>query len=469
MRIVSTIRLALLFVLLLSLPINATAEWKEQVLYSFQGGSSDGATPVGRVVFDKAGNLYGATTDGGGKCAPAQCGVVFQLTPPAKKGASWTETVLYIFKGIYQGTTDGSLPAGGLLIDSAGNLYGTTAYGGTGSCVLLGTKVGCGTVYELSPPAQQGDSWTETVLYSFQSGKDGYLPLGDLTFDAAGNLYGATEYGGGYGSCNAPYYQYCGTVFELNPPKQKGGAWAEKVLSSFKGVDAGKSIGDGANPNGGLVFDSKGAIYGTTYFGGDNQQGTCEGGAGGTGCGIVFKLEQPAKQGGSWIRKILYRFQAGANDGANPAAGVTLGKNGNLYGTTSDGPQNEYGTIFEVTQVSAISQGLAERLLYRFQDSHDGAYPMAGVVADASGNLYGTDVGSSIAPDGVVFRLKPLSGRSEAWKESEIYTFTGAPDGRHPTAPLVFAGKDSIFSTTEWGGAGRACQGGCGTIFQLVR
>jgi hypothetical protein len=172
----------------------ASAEWKENVLYSFQGGPTDGALPVGKMVFDSKGNLYGATTQGGGECPPAQCGAVFELTPPAKNGDPWTETVLHIFKGIYNGNPlDGNVPAGGLVIDSAGNLYGTTGYGGTGSCVLSGTKVGCGTVYELSPPTQQGGTWTETVLYSFQSGKDGYLPWGDLIFDAKGNLYGATE------------------------------------------------------------------------------------------------------------------------------------------------------------------------------------------------------------------------------------------------------------------------------------
>ncbi len=146
--------MAVRLLLLCTLVSTASAEWKEKVLYSFQGGANDGASPAGGVVFDKAGNLYGATTDGGGECPPAQCGIVFQLAPPVKKGDPWTENVIHIFEG--NGSGDGNTPAGSVILDSAGNLYGTTGYGGTGNCVLLGTKVGCGTVYELSPPRQKG-------------------------------------------------------------------------------------------------------------------------------------------------------------------------------------------------------------------------------------------------------------------------------------------------------------------------
>jgi hypothetical protein len=239
---------------ILALAVNASAEWKEKVLYSFQGGT-DGAIPAGAVVFDKAGNLYGATGDGGASTCdgPGQCGTVYQLAPPATKGGAWTETVLYIFKGHAQ--NDGATPEGGLVIDQAGNLYGTTGYGGSGSCTLLGGAVGCGTVYELSPPAKQGDPWTETVLYSFQGGNDGFVGFGDLVFDKAGNLYGATLFGGGKGTtCDSLYGGQCGTVFKLSPPKAKGGKWTEKVLHTFKGIAAGAHFGDGASPNGGLVL-----------------------------------------------------------------------------------------------------------------------------------------------------------------------------------------------------------------------
>lgn len=167
----------------------ASAQWNEQVLYSFQNGT-DGSTPTGSLVFDRAGNLYGATQDGGSSTclSPGACGTVYELTPPTQTGGAWTETVLYVFKGYAYG--DGATPEGGLVIDDAGNLYGVTGYGGTGPCLLLGGPVGCGTVYELSPPAQPGGPWTEAVLYSFQGGNDGFVAFGDLAFDNAGNLYG---------------------------------------------------------------------------------------------------------------------------------------------------------------------------------------------------------------------------------------------------------------------------------------
>ena len=189
----------LLFALVLMFASSASAEWKEKVLYSFQGGT-DGAFPAGGVVFDKIGNLYGATQQGGGtNCSPmAACGTVYQLSPPAHQGDPWTETLLHVFKGKQH--NDGEFPSGGVIADALGNIYGTSSYGGTGDCVLLGIKGGCGTVFELSPPQSKDGQWTYTVLYSFKGGKDGYLPFGDLVFDAAGNLYGATYFGGGKGT-----------------------------------------------------------------------------------------------------------------------------------------------------------------------------------------------------------------------------------------------------------------------------
>ena len=317
------VRVCLLLAVTLLAP-TASAEWKEKVLYSFQGGSNDGSLPVGGVVFDKQGNLYGATMNGG---------MVYQLAPPAKQGGTWTETVLYVFQGNTSG--DGATPEGGLVIDGAGNLYGTTAYGGTGNCVLLGILVGCGTVYEVSPPKQKGGPWIETVLYSFPTAKEGYFPWGDLVFDSSGNLYGATEFGGGFGTACNGFYQYCGAVFELSPPKTKGSKWKEKVLHGFK---SGK---DGANPNGGLVFDSKGIIYGTTYAGG-TQGCTYQGFA---GCGTAFKLEPPSRKGGAWTEKQLHVF-TGGSDGANPAGSLVFGSKGSLYGTAQGGNSSGGGIVF---------------------------------------------------------------------------------------------------------------------------
>jgi hypothetical protein len=426
----------------------SAAEWKEKVLYSFQGGSTDGALPAGGVVFDAAGNLYGATTQGFGFCPPAQCGSVFQLAPPAKKGDPWTETVLHVFTGNSNG--DGDTPAGGLVMDSLGNLYGTTAYGGTGDCILLGTKVGCGIVYEMTPPQTKGGKWTETVLHSFSTSKQGYLPNGNLVFDSAGNLYGATMFGGGYGTTCNKFYQYCGAVFELSPPKTKGGKWTEKVLHGFRGGT------DGANPNGGLVLDSKGAIYGTT-FGGGNESGQCGSG----GCGTAFELRPPATKSGFWTEKILSRFQP--QDGANPAAGVVFGRDGKLFGTASAGATNGNGDVFDLAAPTGGRGPWKETVLYHF-GGNDGTSPRGTPLFDAIGNLYGAALGGG-THGGVVFRLKPPR-RGNSWPITVLYNLKGSPDGDHPTAALIFDGKGNLYSTTEWGGTGQSCQGGCGTVFE---
>jgi uncharacterized repeat protein (TIGR03803 family) len=394
---------------ILALAAPASAEWKEKVLYSFQGGANDGFVPAGGVVFDKQGNLYGATTGGGpASCAPvgSECGTVFQLSPNAK--GKWTETVIYRFQG--EASQDGSVPNGGLIIDATGNLYGVTAYGGTGDCFLLGVRAGCGTVYEVSPPKQKGGAWTETILYSFPTSRQGYLPNGDLVFDSAGNLYGATAFGGTKGTtCDSFYGGQCGVVFKLNPPKTKSGKWTEKLLYQFAGVQAGHSFGDGANPNGGLVLDSKGAVYGTTYYGGNNVKGQCQGGTSGTGCGVVFELTPPSQNGGKWTRKVLHQFDG--KDGANSSAGVVFDRHGNLYGTTVGGPGGN-GLIFQLTKPSGQGHSWPGTVLHTFTDGNDGANPMAGLIFGASGDLYGTAYrGSGGSQYGDVFRLKPPSER----------------------------------------------------------
>jgi len=445
----------LLFALVLALVATASAEWKEKVLYSFQGGT-DGQLPVGSIVFDSAGNLYGATTQGGAtNCSPlADCGTVFQLTPPAKEGDPWTETVLYTFKGAKY--RDGDAPAGGLLIDSQGNLYGTTAYGGTGDCVLLGVKGGCGTLYELSPPSEKGDAWTETILYSFPTAKQGYLPNGDLVFDGAGNLYGATEYGGTEGTtCDGFYGGQCGVVFELSPPKTKGGKWTEKVLHSFA------SGTDGANPNGGLVLDGKGAVYGTT-FGGGTEGGECGSG----GCGTAFGLKPPTRKGGTWAEKQLHVFNV-VSDGANPNAGFVFGKTGNLFGTVYAGGTNGDGAVFELVGPNGGRGSWRATVLYRFGDGKTGENPAAGLAIDTNGDLCGTTyVGNPFY--GTVFKLKPPSRTDGAWTFGTLYGFTGVPDGAQPAAKLISDKHGNYYSTTTQGGSGTGCGfAGCGTVFEV--
>ena len=444
-------RLLIFALSLFTLAGHASAEWKEKVLYSFQGGA-DGAAPVGGVVFGPDGTLYGATQFGGAdNCSPmAACGTVYQLTP--QKDGLWAETVLYVFKG--KAFNDGEYPEGGLIADSSGNLYGTTAYGGSGNCVLAGSAAGCGTVFELSPPQQKGQAWTETILYSFPTAKQGYVPAGDLVFDASGNLYGSTIFGGGKGTTCDPFYQFCGAVFRLIAPRTKNGKWTERVLHSFAGGS------DGAEPNGNLVLDSAGAVYGTTSFGGNEGCKTDSG----IGCGTAFELKPPTKTSGAWTQEILHRF-AEINDGATPSGGLIFDAAGALYGTTFSG-SNVDGTIFKLTPTAAPATRWEETLLYTYANcgGNQGCSP-SGLVFDNSGGLFGgAEVGRYHA--GLIFSLKADNG-SHSWQYNVEYSFPGPPGGAGPVYAFVFNSLGGLFGATVSGGTGQECQNGCGAVIEL--
>jgi uncharacterized repeat protein (TIGR03803 family) len=300
--------------------------WTESVLHSFTGGV-DGGEPGSGVIMDNLGRLYGTTQFGGKE----RVGVVFRLTPPSKLGGAWTETVLYNFTG----GSDGSAPTG-LIFDNAGALYATTTGGGDFLCI---NDSGCGTVFKLSPPSSGSGAWTETVLYAFKGTTDGALPAAGLIFDSAGALYGTTEDGGDL-SCFDGHG--CGTVFKLTPPSTQGGTWTESVLYAFTGGS------DGFYPEASLIFDSTGALYGTTTYGGGASCNTRD-----DGCGIAFKLTPPSAGGGSWTETILHTF-TGINDGSYPVAPLALFGT-SLYGTTYEGIGDCFGgvgcgTVFEITQ-----------------------------------------------------------------------------------------------------------------------
>jgi uncharacterized repeat protein (TIGR03803 family) len=272
---------------------NPDGTWTETVLHSFAG--TDGGGPYAGLIFDATGNLYG-TTEGGGA---GDYGVVYKLSP--NPDGTWTESVLHSFTG-----ADGWFPYAGLIFDSAGNLYGTTYYGGGTGC-----GYGCGAVYKPAP--NPDGTWTETVLHSFM-GTDGRNPYGGLISDASGNLYGTTQYGG----ASAGY----GVVFKLAP--NVDGTWTETVLHNFMGTD-------GYGPLAGLVFDAIGNLYGTAQGGGAD------------GNGVVFKLVP--NQDGAWSESVLHTF---SGTGKNPEAPVIFDPAGNLYGTASAG-NNNYGLAFEIT------------------------------------------------------------------------------------------------------------------------
>jgi uncharacterized repeat protein (TIGR03803 family) len=297
-------------------PATQGGAWTENVLYSFKG-LSDGASPFGGVVFDRAGNLYG-TTDGNFE---STYGTIYQLSPPAAQGGTWTETVLYNF----QGSFDGCGPQGKLAFGANGTLLGTTVQcGGTqNSCFF-----GCGTVFQLFPPAVTGGAWTERTIYHFQGGADGSEPQNGLAGDGKGNFYGATQVGG---ACNGG--AECGTVFKLAFAK---GKWTESVLYTFTGGS------DGETPRGGVVVGKSGNLYGTANYGGDAN---CD-------CGTVFQLTPPSTQGGSWTETTLHSF-TGVPDGSSPTSALVFSKGTSLYGTTSIGGECKgntagCGAVFQV-------------------------------------------------------------------------------------------------------------------------
>jgi uncharacterized repeat protein (TIGR03803 family) len=211
--------------------------WTQKILHDFNSNDGDGFFPTAALIFDAAGDLYGTTYNGGtgANCDYEGCGTVFELMP--QSGGTWAEKILHSFN--FDGR-DGIFPIAGLIFGASGNIYGTTTEGGT-------YNPDAGTVFELTP---KPGGWTEKVVHSFGSGKDGFDPFGGLITDAAGNLYGTTATDGGLGY---------GTVFELSP--RSGGGWTEKVLHRFTGYD-------GASPGAALIFDTAGDLYGTTFQGG---------------------------------------------------------------------------------------------------------------------------------------------------------------------------------------------------------
>jgi uncharacterized repeat protein (TIGR03803 family) len=320
------------------------------------------------LVRDAAGNLYGTTLGGGA----AKSGTVFKLDTDGR------ETVLHSFTGA---AGDGSNPYAGLILDAAGNLYGTTVYSGDLAC---DPPYGCGTVFKLDAAG------TETVLYRFtRTGGDGALPYGGLVRDAAGNLYGTTA-GGGDLSCGDG--DGCGIVFKVDSTGK------ETVLHIFTGTG-----GDGSDPFDALILDAAGNLYGTTSAGGNGSP--CPYGS--RSCGTVFKLDTTGKE------TVLHNFSG--LDGAGPFAGLIRDSAGNFYGTTEFGGDMSCsilgtpgcGTVFKLDTAGTLT------VLHSFTGS-DGANPISGLIRDAADNFYGTTEFGGDLPTcdsdpgcGVVFKLKP--------------------------------------------------------------
>lgn len=291
------------------------------------------------MLFDRVGNLYGTASGGGAD----GYGVVFELSPV---GTRWTETVLYSFAG--------TNPVSGLVMDKAGNLYGTA----------LDPDASDGTVFELSP---SGGAWTEQEIYSFGIAT-GYFATAGLIMDATGNIFGGSGL----------------QVFELSP--NGDGGWEGMAIHNFP--DSPK---DGELAFGNLVLDNAGNLYGTTELGGTKNFGT------------VYRLSPP--KNGKWTETILHSFQGGATDGNDPFGGIVFDAAGNIFGNTVSGGKFDDGTVFEL--VAPVGNGNYKgKLLWSF-DGLDGENPTGSLVLNGTGHLYGTtDLGGS-SNAGAVFELAP--------------------------------------------------------------
>ncbi len=411
---------AVLSALLLIAALPAQAQ-TETVLYNFNYGPDNGGPlgdgPGSRLTFDRAGNLYGTTAGGG-----LGYGTVFELSP---NGGSWNETVLYSFTG----GADGAYPMNSYVIfDSAGNLYGTTEWGGANTCLPDYVANGCGVVFELSPV---GTSWTETVLYNFTSDVT-FHPENGLIMDQAGNLYGVTEanwiYKGG------DYWQDA-SAYELSP---SGGGWTLREISPYGShgaltMDAAGNIfflawdvlveelsptsGTGywnstdiyaysgfGSMGGTLVLDQAGDIYGTTrYTSAKNLYGA------------VYKLSPGTN--GKWTKTIPHAFRGVPADGYYPYGAIVFDKAGDIYGTTLDGGTYGDGTVFEL--IPNDKGSYTEKIIWNFNGT-DGSGPNGNLILDSAGNLYGTAGGGSYG-GGVVFEVTPPAVKTKT-------TLTSSPN-----------------------------------------
>jgi hypothetical protein len=419
-----------------SSPVLAAAGPTETVLYRFPSGIGN---PY-RLIMDSVGDIYATannpTPSGQTTCSP-NCGDVVKLVPPAPGQSGWKGTILYRFKG----GTDGAGP-GGLLPDGIGGFYVTTGSGGGGAGCWGGNLFGCGTIAELSPPAPGKSNWTDTVLYSFQGGADGYTPVASLIADNAGNLYTSTAYG---------------NVVEINRPAPGQSAWTANVLYQTS-----------LTPMAGVSADSAGNLYTTTEFGGYNN---CN-------CGTVIKVKPPAAGQSTWTGTVIHRFDgtaaAGGPDGSDPIAGVLADGVGNLYTTTAGGGSNGAGAIVELSRVPGKSI-YTETVLYSFQGGSDGGQPNAGLIMDGAGALYTTtSLGGGTAGCGgncgTIVKLSPPAAGASNWTETVLYRFKGGRDGSYPSTGLIADGMGNLYTTTS-GGGGTVCPdtryNGCGTLVEL--
>lgn len=389
---------------------------------------------------DGADPAGGLTIDSGGNLyGVTELGALGYGTVYKLKHGTWLLTTLYKFTG----GPDGAYP-NGVVFGLNGTLYGNAHGGGLQRCYGDSGNPGCGVVFNLRPPAATCRStscpWTETLLYSFMpGGVDAANPTGDPIFDQSGVLYGTTEFGGGV-NCNSG--AGCGTVFQL---VNSGGHWTETLLYSF--------TNDGINgyrTYAGVVFDLSGNLYGTNYYG----PGTgCPNGSGDLGCGTVYEL---TPSGSGWTQTPLYVFPQDGSNGGHPVAGVIFDSSGNLYGATAEYGGGGGGTVFQLTP----SGGTWNFNLLKSFSGGSLCGPQWNLTMDQAGNLYGTTYCDGPNAFGNVFKLTPFNG---GWTYSDLYDFTGGSDGGHPNGGLVLDPNGNIYGTASTGGTN-----GVGVVWEIT-
>lgn len=369
------------------LPTLPSQAQTEKIIYSFSGGA-DGTSPMGGLILDTNGNLYGVTPGGGANYG----GTVFELSPSS--GGIWTKTLLYSFNP-KQG--DVGYPDSNLVFDVKGNLYGICFIGGAN---------GAGGIFELSPGSNR--TWNEKIIYSFVGGVDSVYSQSTLTIDAAGSLYG--YHNSGYGS-----------IFQLEAGSN--GTWTEKTLHSFSGGNDGTiQYGDQ------LSVDPFGNLYGQARVGPHDF-------------GIIFQLVRGAN--GSWTEKILHAFTGGADGSAGVGNAILRDANGNLFGVSS-------WNVFEL--VPGSNGAWTEKILHTFTGGSDGAYPESGLTMDASGKLYGATYEGGGSHRGTVFELTRSANGSWTEKILHRFTPTGGDGVYPSFLTLAIDKQGNLYGTTLSGG-----------------
>ena len=380
--------------------------------------------PQGGLIEDSAGNLYGVSKGGGAYGV----GTVYELSPPATLGGAWTQTVLYSFAPYGGG---GYVPISDLVRDQAGAFYGTFFAGGDPTC-------NCGGVYKLTPPAVQGGAWTEKVIYNFKT-SDGHLPApAALALTRTGILYGTTIAGGTWDS---------GVIYQLTT--KNGISYSESVLYSFG------NVGDASTPNGPILLDSAGTLYGVTSLGGAFDQGA------------VYHYV-PAANGNPASETLLFSFGGSTTSGSTPAGNLVFDNLGTIYGvTTYGGSTANDGVVYSLTPSGST---WTENILYAFSQN-SGANPVGGLTWNhTNNNLYGTTSAQNMHPAGAgsVFKLVPPAKKGGAWTESTLFQFTYKVNGGYPTGAIT---RDlttgTIYGTGLTGGV-EGCDLYCGVVWQIV-